>query len=98
MAEAECRRAADAAEQAYTAAFDKSGPSEEADLNKEHHRCMALARQAYADGAIGARNTEFLEANGRKVAFSTRTDARSFLMSPTSLNALKEQEAWENSV
>ena len=53
MAEAECRRAADAAEQAYNAAFDKAVASEEATLNSEHQRCMSLARQAYAEGAIG---------------------------------------------
>lgn len=55
MAEAECRRAADAAEQAYNAAFNKNIASEEATLNSEHQRCMTLARQAYAEGAIGER-------------------------------------------
>ncbi len=53
VAEAECRRAADSAEQAYNAAFDKAVASEEASLNSEHQRCMNLARQAYAEGAIG---------------------------------------------
>jgi len=53
VAEAECRRAADAAEGAYSQAFNKSVASELEALNDEHQRCMSLARQAYAEGAIG---------------------------------------------
>ena len=53
VAEAECRRAADAAEQAYNAAFSKAVGGDEATLNREHQRCMDLAQQAYADSAIG---------------------------------------------
>jgi hypothetical protein len=53
VAEAECRRAADAAEAAYNEAFNKSVASELEALNDEHQRCMSLARQAYAEGAIG---------------------------------------------
>lgn len=54
VAEAECRRAADAAEGAYNQAFNKQVASELEALNEEHQRCMTLARQAYAEGAIGS--------------------------------------------
>ena len=53
VAEAECRRAADAAEAAYNSAFNRKVASEVEALNEEHQRCMTLARQTYAEGAIG---------------------------------------------
>ena len=52
VAEAECRRAADAAEAAYVAAF-KDVAADEAALDAEHQRSMAAAREAYAAGAMG---------------------------------------------
>ena len=52
VAEAECRRAADAAEAAYVAAF-KDVAADEAALDAEHQRSMAAARDAYAAGAMG---------------------------------------------
>lgn len=53
VAEAECRRAADAAEAAYRGAFDRGLPAEEARLDAEHARCLALAASAFAAVAVG---------------------------------------------
>lgn len=53
MAEAECRRAADAAEAAYRGAFNRGLPAEEGRLDAEHARCMALAASTFASSAIG---------------------------------------------
>jgi len=53
VAEAECRRAADAAEAAYRGAFNRGVPAEESRLDAEHARCMALAAAAFAEVAVG---------------------------------------------
>ena len=53
VAEAECRRAADAAEAAYQAAFQKDVVPDEASLDREHARCLSLAHQQYAADAVG---------------------------------------------
>ena len=53
VAEAECRRAADAAEAAYQDAFNRDVVPEEATLDREHARCMAAAHQCYATAAVG---------------------------------------------
>ena len=53
VAEAESRRAADAAEAAYASAFDESVAAEEAALQAEHLRALHAARKAYADMALG---------------------------------------------
>ena len=47
VAEAECRRAADAAEQAYVAAFSKSVEPDEGALEVEHRRALDAAAAAY---------------------------------------------------
>ncbi|KAK9825847.1 hypothetical protein WJX81_003554 [Elliptochloris bilobata] len=53
VAEAECRRAADAAEAAYRANFNRGVPAEEGRLDAEHARCLALAASTFASTAIG---------------------------------------------
>lgn len=53
VAEAECRRAAEAAEAAYAAAFSELTSSEEAALDAEHARCLAEAAAAFEDIAVG---------------------------------------------
>lgn len=54
VAEAECRRAADAAEAAYCAAFRESATApEEAALQGEHRRACEAASAAYTSAAIG---------------------------------------------
>ena len=47
VAEAECRRAADAAEQAYVAAFSKNVEPDEGALEVEHRRALDAAAAAY---------------------------------------------------
>ena len=47
VAEAECRRAADAAEQAYVAAFSKDVEPDEGALEVEHRRALDAAAAAY---------------------------------------------------
>jgi len=47
VAEAECRRAADAAEEAYAAAFRDDTPADEAALEAEHRRALEIAAAAY---------------------------------------------------
>ncbi|KAK9798122.1 hypothetical protein WJX73_001407 [Symbiochloris irregularis] len=53
VAEAECRRAADVAEAKYSSSFNQGVEAEEAALDAEHLRCMAIAHQAYTDIAVG---------------------------------------------
>ncbi|KAG2488736.1 hypothetical protein HYH03_012735 [Edaphochlamys debaryana] len=55
VAESECRRGCDAAEAAYAAAWAEGGeaPAEEAELEAKHQACLAAARAAYADIAVG---------------------------------------------
>ncbi|MEW5298001.1 MAG: hypothetical protein WDW36_001166 [Sanguina aurantia] len=53
VAESESRRAADAAELTYQQAFNQQVEAEEATLEAEHQRCLALARAVFADVAVG---------------------------------------------
>ena len=54
VAEAECRRGADAAEASYHEAFKDSTGMDDADLDAEHQRCMGIARRVFAGIAVGA--------------------------------------------
>ena len=62
VAEAECRRAADAAEAAYVAAFDQDLVAEEGALEAEHARCLDAGLQVFAENAVGARLAGWLAA------------------------------------
>ena len=53
VAEAECRRAADAAEAAYAAAFREGVEPDEGALEVEHRSALAAGEEAYVAGAIG---------------------------------------------
>lgn len=53
MAEAECRRAADAAEAAYADTFRKDVAADEGSLEQEHQRAMAAAQRAFNEVAVG---------------------------------------------
>ncbi len=53
VAEAESRRAADAAEQAYRAAFDRRVSADEAALDAEHVRALATAQAVFSEAAVG---------------------------------------------
>eukprot|EP00879_Flechtneria_rotunda_P026418 GHRR01028167.1.p1 GENE.GHRR01028167.1~~GHRR01028167.1.p1 ORF type:complete len:521 (+),score=214.38 GHRR01028167.1:384-1946(+) len=53
VAEQECRRAADLAQEAYTAAFNEEVAPEEAALDEEHQRCLQVAKEAYDAVAVG---------------------------------------------
>ena len=53
VAEAESRRAADAAEQAYRAAFSRSVSADEAALDAEHVRALAAAQAVFSEAAVG---------------------------------------------
>ena len=53
VAEAECRRAADLAEEAYRAAWDEPYSSKEKDLDQQHQVCLRAANQAYDAHALG---------------------------------------------
>lgn len=53
MAEAESRRAADAAEQAYREAFNRDVGADEGQLDAEHARALAVAQAVFKDKAIG---------------------------------------------
>ena len=54
VAEAESRRAADAAEAAYRGAFDRGLPPDEGRLEAEHARALAVAQAVVNDAAVGA--------------------------------------------
>ncbi|PNW76463.1 hypothetical protein CHLRE_11g467610v5 [Chlamydomonas reinhardtii] len=55
VAESECRRGCDAAEAAYAAAWAAGGAvaAEEAELEARHQSCLAAARAAFEDIAVG---------------------------------------------
>jgi hypothetical protein len=55
VAEAESRRAADAAEAAYRQAFDSDVSPDEGRMEAEHARALAVAQAVFSDGAVGAR-------------------------------------------
>ena len=54
VAEAESRRAADAAEHAYREAFDRSVSPDEGQLNAEHARALAAGQAVFNEAAVGA--------------------------------------------
>lgn len=51
--EAECRRAADAAELVYIATFDEKVVAEEASLDREHQRALQAAQMTFQEAALG---------------------------------------------
>ncbi|KAG1669136.1 hypothetical protein FOA52_002647 [Chlamydomonas sp. UWO 241] len=53
VAESESRRAAEAAEAAYHEAFNPDTNAEEADLDREHERCLKVAAAVFNDVAVG---------------------------------------------
>lgn len=53
VAEAESRRAADAAEAAYAATFNEGVPAEEAALEAEHQHALLAAQRAFDEVAVG---------------------------------------------
>lgn len=53
VAEQECRRAADIAEAAYAAAFNEAVVPDEKQLDDEHARCLAVAKQSFDEIAVG---------------------------------------------
>ena len=53
MAEAESRRAADAAEQAYRETFDRSVIADEGALRAEHARALAAGQAVFMEAAVG---------------------------------------------
>ena len=54
VAEAESRRAADAAEAAYREAFDRDLAPDEGRLEAEHARALSVAQAVFNDAAVGA--------------------------------------------
>ena len=60
VAEAECRRAGDAAEEAYHKAFRRETTADEASMDAEHHRCMNVAMRAFDAVAIGGASPALL--------------------------------------
>ena len=53
VAEAESRRAADAAEQAYRDTFDRSVSADEGVLKAEHARALAAGQAVFMEAAVG---------------------------------------------
>lgn len=53
MAEAESRRAADAAEAAYQQAFNQDVPADEAALDREYARALAAGQAVFREVAVG---------------------------------------------
>ena len=53
VAEAESRRAADAAEQAYREEFNRDVGADEGQLDAEHLRALAAAQQVFNEKAVG---------------------------------------------
>ncbi len=53
MAEAESRRAADAAEAAYQAAFRTDTPADEVALDREYERALSIGQRAFREVAVG---------------------------------------------
>ena len=53
VAEAESRRAADAAEAAYQKAFNKDVPADEAALDREFDRAFNVGQAAFREVAVG---------------------------------------------
>ncbi len=53
VAEAESRRAADAAEQAYREEFNRDVSADEGQLDAEHLRALAAAQEVFNEKAVG---------------------------------------------
>ena len=53
VAEAESRRAADAAEAAYQAAFKTDTPADEVALGSEYERALSIGQRAFREVAVG---------------------------------------------
>ncbi len=53
VAEAESRRAADAAEAAYQAAFKTDTPADEVALDREFERALSIGQRAFREVAVG---------------------------------------------
>jgi hypothetical protein len=53
VAEAESRRAADAAEAAYQAAFKTDTPADEVALDREYERALSIGQRAFREVAVG---------------------------------------------
>ena len=53
VAEAESRRAADAAEAAYQQAFNKDTPADEVALDREYDRALSVGQKAFREVAVG---------------------------------------------
>ena len=53
MAEAESRRAADAAEAAYQGAFKSDTPADEVALDREYERALSIGQRAFREVAVG---------------------------------------------
>jgi len=53
VAEAESRRAADAAEAAYQAAFTTDTPADEAALDRDYERALSIGQRAFREVAVG---------------------------------------------
>ena len=60
MAEAESRRAADAAEQAYRETFDRSVIADEGALRAEHARALAAGQAVFMEAAVGTSHSSLL--------------------------------------
>lgn len=100
VAEAECRRACDAAIAAYQAAFNADTPVDEARMNAEHVRCVQLANAVFEDGAVGheaprAANQQRLAQalDAAFAAFRTRRLTEAALMCSTMLRDAHERMA-----
>ena len=53
VAEAESRRAADAAEAAYRETFNRGVAPDEGRMDAEHARALAVAQAVFSDAAVG---------------------------------------------
>ncbi len=60
VAEAESRRAADAAEAAYQSAFKTDTPADEVALDREYDRALNIGQKAFREVAVGQQLSPFL--------------------------------------
>ena len=58
VAEAESRRAADAAEAAYQDAFNTNTPADEVALDREYERALSIGQRAFREVAVGTSRLE----------------------------------------
>ena len=59
VAEAESRRAADAAEAAYQEAFNPNTPADEVALDREYERALSIGQRAFREVAVGQSRPTF---------------------------------------